>query len=96
MSGLVSKGVASVKGYASTADLFCGGMWQSRPGNSSVPPATIPDDVAVIVTDTVKKDGPNISGTIRQIVIVHHDGNYGPAPGHRGSGPVINILCTAP
>ena len=96
MSGLVSKGVASFKGYASTADLFCGGTWQSRPGNSSVPPATIPDDVAVIVTDTVKKDGPNISGTIRQIVIVHHDGNYGPAPGHRGSGPVINILCTAP
>ncbi len=96
MSGLVSKGVASFKGYASTADVFCGGTWQSRPGNSSVPPATIPDDVAVIVTDTVKKVGPNISGTIKQIVIVHHDGNYGPAPGHRGSGPVVNILCTAP
>ena len=96
MSGLVSKGVASFKGYASTADVFCGGTWQSRPGNSSVPPATIPDDVAVIVTDTVKKDGPNISGTIKQIVIVRHDGGYGPNPGHRGNGPVTSILCTAP
>ena len=96
MSGLVSKGVASFKGYASSSDNVCGGTWISRPGNSSVPPATIPDDVAIIVTDTVKKDGPNISGTIKQILIVHHDGNYGPAPGHLGGGPVTSILCTAP
>ncbi len=96
MSGLVSKGVASFKGYASRADNFCGGVWESRPGNSSVPPATIPADIAIIVTDTVKKDGPNISGTIKQIVVVHHDGNYGPAPGHRGSGPVTSIICTQP
>ncbi len=96
MSGFVSKGVASFKGYANKAEDFCGGRWESRPGNSSNPPATIPDDVAIIVTDTVLKVGPNISGTIKQILLVHHDGAYGPNPGHRGSGPVTKIICTQP
>jgi hypothetical protein len=96
MSGVVSNGVASFKGYASNAQDFCGGVWESRPGNSSGPPATIPDEVAIIVTDTLLKNGPNIGGTIKQILLVKHDGKYGPAPGHRGSGPVTTILCTAP
>lgn len=96
MSGFVSNGVASFKGYASEVTGSCGGTWTSRPGNSSVPPATIPADIAIIVTDTVQKVGPNISGTIKQIVVVHHDGNYGPAPGKRGSGPVTSIICTQP
>jgi hypothetical protein len=81
MSGFVSKGVASFKGYASNAQDFCGGTWESRPGNSSNLPATIPAEVAVIVT---------------QIVLVRHDRKYGPNPGHRASGPVTRILCTAP
>jgi hypothetical protein len=34
--------------------------------------------VAIIVTDTVVKDGLNISGT--QIPIVRQDGGYGPNP----------------
>jgi hypothetical protein len=93
MSGFVSNGVASFKGFATQADNFCGGTWQSRPGNSSNPPATIPDFVAIIVTDTVVKNGPNISGNIKEIVIVQHDGNYGPNPGHRGGGPVTTIVC---
>ena len=96
MSGFVSKGVASFKGYANKAEDFCGGRWESRPGNSSGPPATIPDEVAIIVTDTVLKVGPNISGTIKQILLVRHDGAYGPNPGHRGSGPVTKIICTQP
>ena len=96
MSGFVSKGVASFKGYANKAEDFCGGRWESRPGNSSGPPATIPDEVAIIVTDTVLKVGPNISGTIKQILLVRHDGAYGPNPGHRGSGPVTKIICTKP
>jgi hypothetical protein len=94
MSGFVSKGVASFKGYATNAQDFCGGQWESRPGNSSNPPDAIPDEVAIIVTDTVLKNGPNISGNIKEIVLVKQDGNYGPAPGHRGSGPVTKVLCT--
>ena len=96
MSGFVSKGVASFKGYANKAEDFCGGRWESRPGNSSGPPATIPAEVAIIVTDTVLKVGPKISGTIKKILLVTHDGAYGPNPGHRGGGPVTKIICTLP
>lgn len=69
-------------------------MWQSRPGNSSNPPAAIPNPVAIIVTSKVIKDGPNISGDIVQILLVQHDGKYGPNPGHRGNGKVISIVCS--
>jgi len=95
MSGVVSNGVASFKGYATEAGT-CGGTWVSRPGNSSDPPDKIPDQVAVIVTTKVLKQGPNISGDIKQIVLVNQDGGYGPAPGHRGNGPVARVLCNAP
>jgi hypothetical protein len=96
MSGFVSHGVASFKGYATSSDNVCGGTWVSLPGNSSDPPDVIPDDVAIIVTSTVLKVGPNISGDIRQIVIVKQDGGYEGNPGHPGNGPVTSIVCTAP
>lgn len=94
MSGPVSSGVASFKGYATNAGNFCGDSWTTLPGNSSNPPATIPDVLAVIVTSTVQKDGSAISGTIREIVIVDQDGGYGPNPGHAGRGEVTRIVCT--
>jgi cysteine-rich repeat protein len=93
VSGPVSSGVASFIGYANKADDFCGGKWESRPGNNSNPPATIPDDIAVIVTSSVQKNGTTISGNIKQIVTVHSDGLYAPAAGQRGSGTVTSILC---
>ena len=89
-------GFQSFKGYASSADNFCGGVWSTQPGNSSNPPETIPDDVAIIVTSKVNKDGNAISGNIKQIVLVHQDGNYQDNPGHAGGGPVIQVLCTLP
>ncbi|MEP7068133.1 MAG: ice-binding family protein [Usitatibacter sp.] len=96
MSGVVSPGAsrASFKGFATSAPLLCGGVWESRPGNSAPPPGTIPADIAVIVTSTVVKDGPNLSGNIRQIVVVHQDGRYGPNPGHDGNGRVSSIVCS--
>lgn len=93
MSGFVSKGVASFKGFAAQNDNFCGGHWTSLPGNSSNPPATIPEFVQIIVTDTVLKNGPNISGNIKEILLVQQDGGYGPNPGHRGNGPVTTVIC---
>lgn len=96
MSGLVSKGVASFKGYATTADDFCGGVWSTRPGNSSNPPAVIPDEIAIIVTSEVVKDGSAISGDIVEILIVRHDDGYGPNPGHAGNGEVIRMVCPVP
>ena len=93
MSGFVSDGVASFKGFATRSDNVCGGTWVSQPGNSSDPPATIPSTISIIITDTVVKNGPDISGNIKQIVTVAQDGGYGPNPGHRGNGPVVSIVC---
>jgi hypothetical protein len=95
MSGLTIPGSsrASFKGYANQADVFCGGVWATLPGNSPPPPVTIPDDVPIIVTSKVIKDGPNISGDIQEILIVKHDGKYHPNPGHPGGGPVTSIVC---
>ena len=93
MSDTVSNGVASFKGYATAADAVCGGTWESRPGNSDDPPATIAEDVAVVVTSTVVKNGSVIRGGIKRVVMVHHDGGYGPNPGHSGNGVVTSIVC---
>jgi hypothetical protein len=88
-------GFQSFKGFASSADNFCGGVWSSQPGNSSDPPKTIPQDLAIIVTSKVNKDGNGISGNIKEIVIVHQDGNYKDNPGHAGGGSVTHIFCTS-
>jgi hypothetical protein len=87
-------GFQSFKGFASSADNFCGGVWSSQPGNSSNPPKTIPADLAIIVTSKVNKDGNGISGNIKEIVIVHQDGNYQDNPGHAGGGTVTHIICS--
>ena len=98
MSGLTIPGTsrASFKGFATSAELLCGGVWKSRPGNSPPPPDTIPANIAVVVTSTVIKDGPNLSGDIREIVVVSQDGGYGPNPGHAGKGQVTSIVCPQP
>ena len=93
MSGQVANGVASFKGFASSADNFCGGAWTTQPGNSSNPPETIPSDFVIIVTSKVLKNGSTISGDIKQIIVVHQDGNYQDNPGHPGSGTVTSIFC---
>jgi hypothetical protein len=94
MTGFVSNGVAAFKGYADLSDNVCGGTWTSLPGNSSKPPKTIGSDVAIIVTSTVHKNGANISGDIKEILVVHQDGGYGPNPGHDGNGPVTTVICS--
>ena len=94
MSGQVDPGVAAFKGYASSANNFCGGTWSTQPGNSSNPPATIPSDFVIIVTSKVLKNGSTISGDIKQIVAVHQDGNYQDNPGHPGGGTVTSVFCS--
>jgi hypothetical protein len=93
LSDIVSHGVASFKGYATSSDNVCGGTWQSRPGNSYDPPATLDADIVVIVTSTVIKDGAAIHGDIKRIVMIHQDGGYGPNPGHSGNGVVTGVVC---
>ena len=96
MSGPTTPGnsKASFKGYANGGDIRCGGNWVSSPGNNPPPPDIIPAQVMVVVTSTVIKTGPNLSGDIVQILLVNQDGNYQPNPGHAGNGPVASIVCT--
>jgi len=93
MSGQTDPGYESFKGYASSADNHCGGVWSTEPGNSSNPPETIPANFVIIVTSKVLKNGSTLSGDIKQIVVVHQDGNYQDNPGHPGGGTVTSIFC---
>ena len=87
---------ASFKGFAnstSTTPAECGGAWASDPGNSSGPPAAIPDFITVIVSSSVTKNGSVLSGNNRKLVIVRIDPGYGPSPGGAGTGTVYSIVC---
>jgi hypothetical protein len=88
------------KGFAATVALptstppaACGGPWSTRPGNSSSPPATVPSYMGVLVTANVAKSGSTISGDTTGIVVVATEPGYGPAPGHRGRGPIVATYC---
>ncbi|HWN11207.1 MAG TPA: hypothetical protein VNO50_18360 [Pyrinomonadaceae bacterium] len=74
----------------------CGSTWTSRPGNSSNPPATIPQFMPVIVSSSVQKNGSVITGNVERIVIVETNPGYGSNPGHWGTGKVVAVLCTSP
>jgi hypothetical protein len=93
----VSSGAApdSFKGFASgTAEPpSCGMPWQSGPGNSSGPPATVPAFMGVLVSSAVDKSGPTISSNTVRIVVVQTQPGYGPNPGHPGTGTVIAEFC---
>lgn len=93
MSGVINPGAASFKGFATRAELHCGGSWESRPGNSSSPPPTIDAEIAVVVTSSVMKSGANLGGDIKEIIVVQPYGGYGPNPGHAGNGVVKSIVC---
>lgn len=71
----------------------CGQAWRSDPGNSSQPPASVPEYMAVIVSSRISRDPAAIGGDIVEIVIVRTDPSYAPNPGHRGTGTVVARLC---
>jgi hypothetical protein len=67
------------------------GFWSAKPGNSSVPPASVPSQIEVIVTSTVAKSGPVISGDVVGVAIVNTDPGYAGNPGHAGTGTVASV-----
>ncbi|MBD8078372.1 PKD domain-containing protein [Cellulosimicrobium arenosum] len=71
----------------------CGDRWTSRPGNSSHPPATVPEYMAVVVTADPVKKGSTTSGTVEKVVVVRTDPGYAGNPGHAGTGTVVATLC---
>ena len=87
---------ASFKGFAVDATPTCGQPWTTDPGNSSHPPATIPNTIPVIVSSTITKNGPVISGDATEVVDVAVDPGYAGDPGHPGTGTVVGIECGGP
>ena len=87
---------ASFKGFAnqsSTTPPSCGGTWTTDPGNSSLPPSSVPSYMAVIVSGSINKSGATISGDIPQMVIVKTNAGYAGNPGHAGTGTVMFVGC---
>jgi len=87
---------SSFKGFAnssSTNPTACGGTWTSDPGNSSGPPAAIPEFITVIVSSSVTKSGSLISGDNHKLVIVRINPGYGPSLGQTGTGTVYSVVC---
>ena len=94
MSG--GPGPNSFKGFENgSLQPDCGGTWASRPGNSSNPPATIPEYMGVIVARSIRQDGSVITGDTEKIIVVKTNPGYGPSPGHAGTGQIVAILCGA-
>jgi hypothetical protein len=91
---------ASFKGFADTADTAptaCGEQWTTRPGDSSFPPAVPPVNangwVPMVVSTSVTKSGPVISGDTQKVVEVAVEPGYEPNPGHPGVGTIMQVDC---
>ena len=87
---------ASFKGFASHISNNppqCGDRWTGDPGNSSGPPATVPQYMAVIASGSIAKTGSTISGDAPKVVVVKTNPGYAPDPGHAGTGTVVAIVC---
>ncbi len=88
---------AGFKGFENTSGVpTCGGTWTTSPGNSSGPPATVPQYMAVVISSNITKSGSTITGNVKEIVIVYTGPGYGPNPGHAGFGTVVHTLCSTP
>ena len=84
------------KGFTSstiTNPPICGGTWISNPGDSSAPPSSVPSLITVLVSSSITKGGPTITGNIPQIAIVQTDPGYGPNPGQTGTGTIVAVFC---
>jgi hypothetical protein len=81
------------KGFADTATATCNENWTTDPGNSSDPPATVGDQIEVVVSTQVTKSGPVISGDTSKVVLVNVNPGYAGDPGHPGTGTVVDTLC---
>lgn len=82
------------KGFAAKRPATCGGAWSTGPGNSSGPPSgPLPAYMGVLVSDSISKSGPAITGSTVHIIVVETDPGYKKDPGHPGTGRVIATVC---
>jgi len=85
----------SFKGFADTTTNppACLAGWSTDPGDSSDPPDTVPQFMAVIVSSSIDKSGSTISGDTVHIVVVQTNPGYAANPGHAGTGKVVAVIC---
>jgi hypothetical protein len=87
-------GPAAFKGFEdSPAAPTCGVNWTTDPGNSTPPPASIPDYIGVIVSSSIAQNGSTIGGDTQHIVIVQTNPGYQGNPGHAGTGTIVAVVC---
>lgn len=87
---------ASFKGFANVLNPnppMCGGTWQSDPGNSCHPPASVPAFINVIAASSITQSGSAMNGDSPKMVVIQTDPGYGPDPGHTGTGTVTAVIC---
>jgi hypothetical protein len=74
---------AAFKGFATATSFEPGGDWRAAPGFDQGP-ADVPEWMGAVVTTTVTKSGPTISGDVAGLVVVHVD-TYVPTLAGRGT-----------
>ncbi len=87
---------AGFDGFASHAPSNppkCGDEWTTEPGNSSDPPASVPQYMEVIASSSITKAGSTIAGNAPEVVVVKTNPGYGPDPGSAGTGAVVAVVC---
>lgn len=86
---------AAFKGWAGGSETppTCRGSWTGAPGDSLLPPASVPSYVAVLETGRVSKQGATLDGSIEGAAVVRTEPGYGSDPGHAGLGTVIAQIC---
>ena len=84
---------AAFKGFAGNLNApSCPSQWTTDPGNSTPPPGTVGSDITVIVSSSMAKSGPVISGNVIELVTVHVEPGYQGDPGHGGFGTVTGVV----
>jgi fibro-slime domain-containing protein/RHS repeat-associated protein len=84
---------ASFKGYAD--DVFSASReWQTRPGDSSHPPQTVPAYLGVLISTSIRKSDSIVHGNFVGIGVlrVTNPAAYQPDPGHPASGVLLAVL----
>lgn len=83
---------ANFKGFAETPVApGCGTGWSNT--GVTAPLGPLPDYMGVVVTSSVRRSGPVVSGNSVHLVIVRTNSGYQPSPGHPGSGTVVAQVC---
>jgi hypothetical protein len=82
------------KGFAesSPSPPECDRQWTTNSGNSSGPPAAVPEYMEVIGASKITQSGPTITGNTRKLAVVKTNPGYLPDPGHKGTGKVVAVI----